>query len=435
MTTSDLTPETAKPHEPRRQRGGIRKWFEEDLSSEFKLRLPGIEIKAKSRKGAVLIVVVVLLLLLCPVAATWAITTIRARTAVPPPKIAVILPNWELAAEGPFYQDGAVQKAGFDKAIADTDQLTTRLEVVFEKMGPKDSPDTLLARMRALHAEGAVFFVMTMSTKIGAVQDGFIRWRREFSPGDSRTPVLIATVASAPDIADIRNGIVRWYIRSEEESELVAEFAVWRQQAEHACVFFITRTPGEADDRYGKRGMEVFRDRFIALGGRVECRAVTADTASTEVAALLQQIQKTSNGAPTHVCAFVVGYGKMVPATLNALISSGFDGPIACTSTLTEPDWQPLDRRDDARIFTVLPRTERPHDGLDPADRNVVYFFSKLALARIRTWTAADRDSSRFLSRWGTEKDPYLREEYLMNGDVAVQLEVVGADRWRAATP
>ena len=47
------------------------------------------------------------------------------------------------------------------------------------------------------------------------------------------------------------------------------------------------------------------------------------------------------------VGAFVIGYDTMLKETLNALISSGFAGPILTTSTLTEPLWQPEDRTHD----------------------------------------------------------------------------------------
>jgi hypothetical protein len=350
------------------------------------------------------------------------------------PPIQVFLPDWERPTDGAFYQDGLVQERGFVKAVQDADSIPNKLPVSYQRMYHTDSAETLLGSMKRLYTEqGSTFFVMTMSTKVEAVRKGFIAWHRECVCEGKPAPVLIATVASAPDLADISGGVVRWYVRSEEESSLLAEYVHWKLGVSHAVVFYITRNAGQADDSYGQRGMEVFRNRFLALGGATaEAHSVTAATAKSEVEHFLTTFKTNAPDATREVAAFVVGYGEMVKATVHELILQGFQGPIVCASTLTEPDWQPADCSADHRMFTVLPRLKGVDGRLDSADRNVVFFFAKLSLRRVLEWTAEDPDPRKFLERWprGAKESP-LDEEYLANGDIIVNLEAVEAERWR----
>lgn len=353
---------------------------------------------------------------------------------IPQPSILVILPDPDKREDGAFYQDGFVQKLGFQKALEDTEFIPGKLMVRYHYMKRDDSPDAILASMKeAYRHDGATFFVMTMSTKIADLRHHFEAWHNECVKNGQRAPVLIGTVASAPDLPNAAAGIVRWYIRSDEESALLAEYLRWRLGITHAAIFYISRTPSMADDAYGKRGMEVFRDRFEDLGG-TDSRpySVTASTAAQEVARFLRQSDWQEAQSRHHVGVFVVGYGDMVKNTLTELISNKFDGPIVCASTLSEPDWQPQDTTADEHIFTVLPRCTTPHRRFQGHERNMVFFFARKTLARVLQMTAAERDSSSFIKNWiNGERDPQLDQEYLANGDTIVQLDVVAVNDLR----
>src|SRR2546423_8802612 len=102
-------------------------------------------------------------------------------------------------------------------------------------------------------------------------------------------------------------------------------------------------------------GMEIFKNRFQALRGDVvESFSVTAESSKAEVTKFMAQYK--ARGAHSLIGAYVVGYGDMIKTTIGELVTQGFDGPIACTSTLTDSEWQPIERTADQRIFTVLPR-------------------------------------------------------------------------------
>ncbi len=143
--------------------------------------------------------------------------------------IQVFLPKWDDSAlKGDFYQDGRVQYEGFKQAdIHDGANISSRLEVKYQPLYEYSTAKEILDLMEQLYKEGSTYFVMTMSGKAGLILDGFKQWHNQIvGTGRNRekrnklAPVLIVTVASAPGLADAENGIVRWYIRSEERAVL-----------------------------------------------------------------------------------------------------------------------------------------------------------------------------------------------------------------------
>lgn len=350
------------------------------------------------------------------------------------PMICVFLPNYKFATGGAFYQDGVVQQAGFDKAVFDSKSLVNCLKVDFQYMELHDTPDVLINRMKKLYTEaGATYFVMTMSSKVCDLRERFMKWHDECVYNGKKEPILIATVVSAPEIADAYRGILRWYIRSEEESDVLAKYMRWKLNVLHAGIFYITQTPGLSDDNYGYRGMQVFRTRFNSLGGQsVDMYSTTAGTAKQNVTLFLSKIKTNWVKDMNSVGVFVIGYGEMVRDVLNELISQGFAGPIVCTSTLTEPEWQPQKTNADSHIFTVLPRLLEPQDELQKNDRNVVFFFAKETLFHVLKLTASDPNPQTFVARWRGKTDMNkLDQESLANGDILVHLNIANYEMWR----
>jgi hypothetical protein len=408
---------------------GEPSWFKRHWDSVQEWRFFGIKVVPKSLPAKVISVIISLgmfLSLLYGLAVQFiSLTAIT---------VQVFLPNPDRGDDGAFYQDGAVQKKGFDKALDEAEKIPGKLKVEFNFMKRDDTPEIIMAAMKESYEKrGGTFFVMTMSTKIGAIRAHFERWHDDCVRRGKREPVLIATVASAPDLPNAASGIVRWYIRSDEESALLAEFMRWKLGVTHVAIFSICRNAGVADDTYGRRGMEVFRDRFEALGGSdLKVYNVNATSANGEVTKFLAETDWRQFESTNEVGVFVVGFGDMVRNTLAELIASKFAGPIVCASTLSEPEWQPKDTTADARLFTVLPRFAKPHAKFHGYDRNMVFYFSKNTLLRVLEMTASDPASSTFIERWKHgERDPQLDQEYLANGDTIVQLDVVGITKLR----
>jgi hypothetical protein len=402
-------------------------WLNKHFTIILELRLKFIKVIPKSRLGRV-IVILLGVLIVCGGIYTFVFPNWK-KEFRHKPSIAVFVPDEKRVLEGAFYQDGVVQRKGFESALLDAEQLPNKLEVSFYDMKRDDTPNQLLIEMKALYIkQGATYFIMTMSGKVIGLREHFKNWHAECVKQGKREPILIATVASAPNIADASNGILRWYVRSEEESSIIAAYLRWKMAIERAAVFFI-------DDAYGNKGMEVFRNRFkFSLGGlSIEPFPMNTGDAKREVKRFLDNYHNNTDHNIDRTGVFVVGYGEMVRETLNELVAQGFEGPIGCASTLTEPDWQPNNLIADNRIVTVLPRLLDPQAKLCGNDRNIVYFFAKETLHRVLALTANDSDSRTFIERWKRDDNikSRLEQECLANGDIIVQLDVAGADQWR----
>lgn len=350
------------------------------------------------------------------------------------PQICVLCPDPSLSNYGSFYQDGIVQKNGFDKAIQDANKLPNQLKVTYSYFKRESTPEAIIDTMKSRYQNSnSRYFVMTMSTKLVDLRNHFINWYNECKENGKPLPILIATVASAPDIADISNGIVRWYIRSEEESTLLAQFLIWKENVNKVGIFYITKTPGQADDLYGLDGMKQFKNQFLTLGGiSVDEFATTTQTAKKDVTSFISKHTLLEGNNNNKLGVFIVGYGDMVKEILTELISQNFWGPITCASTLTEPDWQPQSKTADNRIFTILPRFIDSQVILPLSDKNVVFYFSRETLYRVLEITSNNCDSKYFLEQWMKNKSRVnIDQEMLYSGDCIIKLKVANMEEWR----
>jgi hypothetical protein len=351
--------------------------------------------------------------------------------------IQVFLPEWNGVREGDFYQDGAIQRKGFDQAEIEARRIPDVLGVQYNEMHEDKSAQEILKLMEKHYREGSSYFIMTMSSKVEDVLPSFKAWHRQCVNSKKTEPILIVTVASAPDLADAENGVVRWYIRSEEESQ---DLANWLERfVQKAATFAITHTAGNCDSTYGAKGVDLFCRYF---DGKVPPDLkfyVTARTAKAAVQAFLAKCKGQPNDLPEATAAtpwpgvFVVGYGDMVKNTVTELIEGGYAGYIACTSTFTDPQWRPSElllNTSKAEIFTVRPRLRNADEHLPENNRNVVFFFARKTLLRTLRLTAGNIDPKTFLAKWtsATEEGPHALDQiYLKEGDIEVQLKVENA--------
>jgi hypothetical protein len=416
------------------RRSPLAEWFSKNIEIVVTSKCPFVEIKAISFRAKI-----VFFSLLFAVAVFFyrgdIIAFYNEITSPPGDTMYVFLPN--TSEEGAFYQDGAVQKRGFDMAIKEAKSSGTyKLEVKFIPMrqSEEEGEKKPIELMKKLYEEkGATYFVMTMSAKVAELRKDFIEWHKECARKHKRKPFLVVTVASAPDLANASGGIVRWYVRSEEETAILAAYLRWKLAVTDAAVFFITRNAGVQNDTYGNRSRDWFQMRFEKLGGsNFDSFPVTTETAKDQVKAFLTRYRVSQFGGTRRMGVFVAGYGSTFSQTLRELIAQGFDGPIVCTSTLTEPDWQPRENQADRRIFTVIPRMKVPREEPKDLDKNVVFFFAKDTLFQLLQLVAADSDPKSFLERWQEQMTSNrLDHDYLANGDAIVRVDVAGADKWR----
>lgn len=346
--------------------------------------------------------------------------------------IQVYLPDWD-KNDSDFNLDGKVQKEGFLQGQKEAEDIHDALAVDFHKFEENTPGSHIIKQMKDNYKErGSLYFIMTMSGKVLEMRKEFMAWHDNLRNRGKLPPVLIVTVASAPDIADDRRGILRWYIRSQEESKELANH-LDRKGIKKCAVFAIARTPNMDDDIYGREGTRIFCNKFnqrqhpsIPSDLRF---FVTSKTADCAVAGFLKKY-------PNNACPgiFIIGYGKMVKNTLTALIEGGYEGEIVCTSTLTDPQWRPsqeLITKSKANIWTIQPQLSDHNHSLIGQNRNVVFLFARKTIIRVLRLTAGDVDPVTFMQKWedgeSYEEPHRLGQDTLEHGDTLFYIDPIKA--------
>ena len=327
-------------------------------------------------------------------------------------------------------EDGLVQKRGFDRAVAEfrllDDSPDLHIERPYKWVDEKDSRslgDRIIDQMRKDYAgHNARVFILTMSSAALAVKPRFVHWRRELQERGQERPILVATVSSAPQIAASEEGIYRLYIRSQEESSLLAE-AAWVDGCDKMYVLYITRTLGESDSKYGNGARDEFIERLDAHGVPWnEYEVVDTGSNAAEVVrdVIADSLDKHKPGV------FVVGYGTMLKTTLEELLIQDFKGPFYCASTLHVPHWQP-DAPIGGRAVTTVTPVRRGTKVTADLEQSPIYFFAAVTL-----WKALKaRKETRTLSEferyfWSKLSNPKWADcmELTTGGDAVINLRL-----------
>jgi len=235
-----------------------------------------------------------------------------------------------------------------------------------------DTTDKIMAQFEKWYETvGVRTFVITISGAVVRIKDPFATWART-KPENDR-PVMVATVASAPDIADRANGIFRYFIRSREESSVLANYVKSLNPTE-VGVFFV-------DDAYGNQAKNILEELLQKDGIHIQLFLISLSEEENSIQTNVPKFIKSLNSGANTV-AVIIGYGSMMKSMVENLEhpakGEGFRGEILSASTFTEESWRPsLDGVTD-RIRTVGPGELE----INPSKRGVVYQFSYLTLIR-----------------------------------------------------
>ena len=358
--------------------------------------------------------------------------------------VAVLLPNMD---EGAVKDNAARQWEGFKLAfeknqVFDTNESTHRHVYHFNyPLNLPDDRDAIINQIKDWYDAGIRTFIMTMSGAVSSIKDEFTDWAGTLPSNDQ--PVLVATVASAPGIAEREKGVFRHYIRSKDESGMLATVAESLNAAE-VFVFYVNDTYGDKankilDDRLSKT--TTFKSFQVAVKFNQE--------AKDEIKSNVNKILSDTTSSKTAV-VIIVGYGSMISYTLETLRDAkginedSFEGKVLVVSTFTEETWRPKNLTSehvspagiepfDERIYTVGP--VQP-EGFDKKP-GVVYQFSYLTLDRA-LHCKDKRGVEGFWSCWSNIKDyegGYLEVagvevEFTEDGDSHVTLRLLNKDHW-----
>jgi len=361
--------------------------------------------------------------------------------------VAVLLPKMDTGA----VKDNAKRQwEGFQHAF-EKNKVSDSNRHVYHFNYPLSIPDdrdAIINQIKDWYDRGIRTFIITMSGAVTDIKKDFTDWA-DTLPSNDR-PVLVATVASAPGIVEREKGVFRHYIRSEDESGMLATVAESLHAAE-VHVFFV-------NDAYGDKAQEILFERlrsntttFSSSSVEVKFNPEEEDKIKLVVDEILGKTASSKN-----TVVVIVGYGPMIIFTLETLrkakkidnneVEHVFEGDILVVSTFTEKIWRPTDLKDehilapgikpfDERIHTVGPVHIKPSD--QDKKPGVVYQFSYLTLDRA-LHCKDTRGIEEFWSCWNNVEDyneGYLeaagvKVEFTANGDSHVSLRLLNKDQW-----
>lgn len=231
-------------------------------------------------------------------------------------------------------------------------------------------------KIKCWYAQGIRTFIITMSGATIKIKRDFSEWA-DTLPSNDR-PVLVATVASAPELADRKNGVFRHYIRSKDESDIIATYIESLNPSPSSVgIFYVTDAYGRDAKNLLKNRLNLKKETWVNVYG-VKLQSDTEK--EKQIGNLVKEFDVDNNKL-----AVIIGYGPMIKHTLNSLKgSNSFKGPILVVSTFTEEDWRPAKIEDDEsfhkRIRFVGPSIDIDED--NDVWRGVVFQFSYLTLDR-----------------------------------------------------
>ncbi|GAB3274257.1 hypothetical protein [Parahaliea aestuarii] len=300
---------------------------------------------------------------------------------------------------------------------------------------PLEDLNQLMLQLQAWYDEGVRVFIVTMSGSALSLRDRFKQWAGDMP--DDEKPILIATVASAPDIADSKHGIFRHYIRSEDESWIFSRYIDQRAGDRDFEVILI-----QIEDAYGDHARRTLLNNGLAL------KSTVVIPTRLERSDYPGQIRLDfTPDSDSYKFVVVVGYGDMIETTLEVLrqMEESHDAQhgarlieeVLVVSTFTEPLWQPtrslFNRSLYKRVRTLGPvMGDRGRRGI-----GVVYQFSLLTLDKaifcarrqgnewrgLQKFSACWERSDSFSSSTARDLGPII--ELLANGDTHIPLQVL----------
>jgi hypothetical protein len=262
----------------------------------------------------------------------------------------------------------------------DTEEIDGCDAETINSLADKNDTKAILQQMKCWYDEDGIrVFIITMSGAVRDVRQKFTEWANTLDPRDR--PVLLATVVSAPEMADRKNGVFRHYIRSLDESATFATYIESMDPApEGVGIFFVP-------DAYGRSAMHLLKTR-LEKRKHIEVGAysvpVFEEGEASQTRAEVEKFWQTEENV-----AVIIGYGSMIENTLNALRDLSLSEPvepfpILVVSTFTEDRWRPKWKYPEECIWEdvryVGPITH--DDETEVARQGVVFQLSYLTLDR-----------------------------------------------------
>jgi hypothetical protein len=223
-------------------------------------------------------------------------------------------------------------------------------------------------------------------------------------------PKLIITVASSPAIVTSKDTVFRFYIRSYEESRILAKSCFDNTSLRAATAIAV-------NDPYGKGAVDQFKKEWEHLGGSYTTGVFfQPECEETEIINTLKEKLLTKPLSVREII-FIAHYGGGLDKVINAIYKLNLDPLIVATSTLSIENWQkPIkEALDSLSWITCVPALNG--QGMKLYEGDVVQDFVYYTLDRlIAVDERCQNTGESFQKVWNVIKEP-KRLIYIINDE------------------
>lgn len=326
-------------------------------------------------------------------------------------RIVVLIPIDKTKSNQPAYQDGKRQAYGYIDMLETNPNVLNKYDIVFKNHGMDETKavEILSDELK----KGTKYFISTMSHISERLSKDFESLILQNRNSKVDEPKLIVTVSSSSKIQVQPNSVYRFYIRSNEESSLLADYAIKEGVNERLVAIVV-------DDNYGRRAQEVFNDSYgkpfdIMIPLSISW---TKDKIRSEISKKV-----ASNGVSNTF--FIVHYGNGLDNIVSSISELELPGNLLISHPISVDEWyKPVEDVLNSRDWvTCYP--EADNGGIYVSDdiiRDFVYF----SIHRlVKTIEETSFGSSSFDFAWKNSNEPQ-RIKYKINsgGDSEIKLKL-----------
>ena len=351
----------------------------------------------------------------CIIGAQYTATFSKPSSKYHKERIVVLIPLNKNKSNEPAYQDGKRQAYGYVDLIEKNSDILNNYEIVFKNHEMNTAKAVEIVREEL--EIGTNYFVSTMShisERLSLDFENLVeKYKDKDKDKDKDKPKLITTVSSSSKINVKPNRVYRFYIRSKEESDLLARYYS-KLNSENRLVSITV------NDNYGNRARDVFNNAYskpFDINVPLEIKWNRAK--------IKEQIQKKIAINTDNNTFFIVHYGNGLDNIISVLNELDLKGQLLISHPITVEEWNKpieniLSKYDWATCYPESPSGEY-YESKDII-RDFVYFTLHRLIKSIEDSKASTKD---FNTAW-TESNEPNRIKYNINleGDSEIKLKI-----------
>ncbi|MFC2170097.1 hypothetical protein ACFLRM_06005 [Acidobacteriota bacterium] len=244
-----------------------------------------------------------------------------------PQKIVLIIPH-DHEKDSPPFNDGERQFNGYMRLIKKHPEISSDFQFIIKNHNMER--DTAEKIIKEELEKGTEYFVCTMSEVTQYISNKFEDLVRSYAP-TKKNPKLIITVSSSMEVKTKKNHIYRFYIRSLEEADKLAEAA--HEDLESRTATFII-----VNDAYGKGALAEFKKRWedIYLYNLVTGVELDKSWSEEKIEAEIRTKLLNKYQDIDSLIIFIVHYGNGVTSIFKTLEKHNVRSSILATSTASD---------------------------------------------------------------------------------------------------